>query len=90
MVMEIIWSPFDNFMLSCAVDGGVYEWPLTGLPVRWNGLRQEKPMKTASRLTSMLYNEPIDMIVVAGGEGNKGLIQEIKEGDVQQKDDHYR
>lgn len=41
-VTEIIWSPFDNFMLSCAIDGGVYEWPLTGLPVKWNGLREEK------------------------------------------------
>lgn len=45
-------------------------------------------MSNQTHLTSILYNEPTDLTMVCGGEGSKGLVQEIK-AQVENKEDCY-
>ncbi|EAR88012.2 WD domain, G-beta repeat protein (macronuclear) [Tetrahymena thermophila SB210] len=86
-VTEIVWGPFDEFLLSCSLDGTVYRWvPLfqsfhqnnTASP---NLNRSEKKLEKAPssvkekyKYTGLIYNSQTNLIWATGGDENKGIV----------------
>ena len=84
VIQDIMWSPNDQSVFSCGLDGGIYEWKL-------NKLLEEKLEKsdkledqsrreyslTNAKYTSLMltYN---NMILATGVEAGKNVVREIK------------
>ena len=57
----MVWGPKDAFIASCGIDGGIYEWST----LDWT--RKDFALNN-TKCYSMIYDEPIFMLLSAGTE----------------------
>lgn len=69
-ILDIVWSKKDDSILSCGLDGSVYEWKMDEINTR------KDYMSNNSKFSSLAMTNT--MMISAGTEGGKNIIKEIR------------
>mmetsp|Transcript_2049 Transcript_2049/g.1876 ORF Transcript_2049/g.1876 Transcript_2049/m.1876 type:complete len:333 (-) Transcript_2049:2294-3292(-) len=71
-VLDLLWTPRDESLISCGLDGGVYEWRV------YDDFNKNDRVYNTCKFSSITYNQMTQTFLTCGTDGGNPIVKEIK------------